>query len=98
MFQGVVVWTLLEGTQFPEDQRGQKVSRRRSGTMEARRGRGWGFSLSRESQSCSCFVIIAVFVIFMSVLEEGLRPKVLAINVLKNFQPLYAVGDLCHYI
>ena len=38
VFQGVVVWTLLEGTQFAEDPRGQKVSRRRSGAMEAQGG------------------------------------------------------------
>ena len=49
------------------------------------RGRGWGFSLSRETESCSSFVIIAGFVKFMSVLEEGLRPKVLSINISKKF-------------
>ena len=91
------MWTLLEGSQFVEDPRGQKVSRRRSGAMEAHGGRGWGFSLSRETESCSSFVIIAGFVKFMSVLEEGLRPKVLSINVSKKI-PAYAVGDLCHYI
>ena len=53
--------------------------------MEAHGGRGWGFSFSRETESCSSFVIIAGFVKFMSVLEEGLRPKVLSINVSKKF-------------
>ena len=41
------------------------------------------FSLSRESESCFNFFIIAVFLKFVSVLEKGLRPLVLAINVSK---------------
>ena len=56
--------------------------------MEARRGGALGafslsFSLSRESESRFNFVIIAVFLKFVSVLEKGLRPLVLAINVSK---------------
>ena len=55
--------------------------------MEARRGGFGGFSLSfslpRESESRFNFVIIAVFLKFVSVLEKGLRPLVLAINVPK---------------
>ena len=35
------------------------------------------------------FVLIAVFV-FFSLIEEGLWPKVLAINVSNPFQPLFA--------
>ena len=53
-----------------------------------REGGGFGgfllsFSLSRESESHFNFVIIAVFLEFVSVLEKGLRPLVLAINVSK---------------
>ena len=44
---------------------------------------GFSFSLSRESESRFDFVIIAVFLEFVSVLEKGLRPLVLAINVSK---------------
>ena len=35
------------------------------------------FSLSLESESGSNFVLIAVYVVFLSVLEEGSRPQVL---------------------
>ena len=47
------------------------------------------FSLSRESESCFNFVIIAVFLKFVSVLEKGWRPKVLTINVSKLTMSLY---------
>ena len=42
----------------------------------------------KKNESDSNFVLIAVFV--FSVLEEGLWPKVLAINVSNPFQPLFA--------
>ena len=55
------------------------------------------FSLSRESESESeshfNFVIIAVFLEFVSVLEKGLRPLVLAINVSKFLPASIAVKD-----
>ena len=67
-----------------------------------REGGGFGgfllsFSLSRESESESeshfNFVIIAVFLEFVSVLEKGLRPLVLAINVSKFLPASIAVKD-----
>ena len=41
-----------------------------------------------KSESDSSLVFIAVIQSFVSVLEEGSMPKVLAINVLNFFQPL----------
>ena len=65
--------------------------------MEAQRGGFGGFSLSfslpRESESRFNFVIIAVFLKFVSVLEKGLRPLVLAINVSKFLPASIAVKD-----
>ena len=55
----------------------KRVSRRSSGATEARRGSRGDFSLSLESQSGSNIVLIAVLVVFLSVLEEGSRPQVL---------------------
>ena len=55
----------------------KRVSRRSSGATEARRGSQGDFSLSLESESDSNFVFIAVFVVYLSVLEEGSRPQVL---------------------
>ena len=49
----------------------KRVSRRSSGATEARRGSQGDFSLSLESESDSNFVFIAVFVVYLSVLEEG---------------------------
>ena len=43
----------------------------------------------RENESCFNFVIIAVFLKFVSVLEKGWRPKVLTINVSKLTMSLY---------
>ena len=60
MGQGVVVWTLLEGTLFAEDLRGQSQQEELKGDGGAK-GEALGFSLSRESESCSSFVIIAGF-------------------------------------
>ena len=69
---------------------------------EESQSRHWGgfslsFSLSRESESESeshfNFVIIAVFLEFVSVLEKGLRPLVLAINVSKFLPASIAVKD-----
>ena len=68
---------------YAEHQGDKRVSRRSSGATEARRGSRGDFSLSLESESDSNFVLIAVFVVFLSVLEKGLRPQVLAINVSK---------------
>ena len=70
-----------------------RVSRRSSGATEARRGSRGDFSLSLESESDSNFVLIAVFVVFLSVLEKGLRPQVLAINVSKFLPASIAVKD-----
>ena len=47
---------------------------------------GFIFHFCKKNESDSNFVLIAVF----SVLEEGLWPKVLAINVSNPFQPLFA--------
>ena len=47
----------------------------------------------RESESLFNFVIIAVFLEFVSVLEKGLRPLVLAINVSKFLPASIAVKD-----
>ena len=55
----------------------KRVSRRSSGATEARRGSLGDFSLSLESESGSNVVLIAVLVVFLSVLEEGSRPQVL---------------------
>ena len=52
------------------------------------KGFSLSFSLSSESESDSSLVFIAVIQLFVSVLEEGSMPKVLAINVLNFFQPL----------
>ena len=46
-----------------------------------------------ESESHFNFVIIAVFLEFVSVLEKGLRPLVLAINVSKFLPASIAVKD-----
>ena len=54
---------------------------------------GFSSSLSRESESRFDFVIIAVFLDFVSVLEKGLRPLVLAINVSKFLPASIAVKD-----
>ena len=55
------MWTLLEGTLFAEDLRGQSQQEELRGDGGAK-GEALGFSLSRESESCFGFVIIAVFV------------------------------------
>ena len=70
MGQGVVVWTLPEGSLLSEDLGDSKLA----GGAQGR----W-----RESESCFDFVTIAVFHKFMEVFEKGWRPKVLAINVSK---------------
>ena len=84
---GVVRWTLPEGILFYEDPGDSKSAGGARGRWR-REGGGFGgfslsFSLSRESESRFNFVIIAVFLEFVSVLEKGLRPLVLAINVSK---------------
>ena len=57
---------------FAKHQGDNRVSRRSSGATEARRGSRGDFSLSLKSESDFNFVLIAVFLLFVSVLEEGL--------------------------
>ena len=87
MGQGVVRWTLPEGMLFYEDPGDSKSAGGAQGRWRREGGVFGGFSLSfslsRESESRFNFVIIAVFLEFVSVLEKGLRPLVLAINVSK---------------
>ena len=97
MGQGVVRWTLPEGILFHEDLGDSKSAGGARGRWR-REGGGFGgfllsFSLSRESESHFNFVIIAVFLEFVSVLEKGLRPLVLAINVSKFLPASIAVKD-----
>ena len=94
---GVVRWTLPEGILFHEDLGDSKSAGGARGRWR-REGGGFGgfslsFSLSRESESHFNFVIIAVFLEFVSVLEKGLRPLVLAINVSKFLPASIAVKD-----
>ena len=97
MGQGVVRRTLPEGILFYEDPGDSKSAGGARGRWR-REGGGFGgfslsFSLSRESESHFNFVIIAVFLEFVSVLEKGLRPLVLAINVSKFLPASIAVKD-----
>ena len=71
MGQGAVRWT-LQRKLWLSTKGDNRVSRRSSGATEARRGSRGDFSLLLK---------VAVFLIFVSVLEEGLQPKVLGINV-----------------
>ena len=86
MGQRVVRWTLQLGLLLKtKGTTSQQVELRGDG---GERGFSLSFSLSSESESGSSLVFIAVIQLFVSVLEEGSMPKVLAINVLNFFQPL----------
>ena len=69
--QGTLQRKLVLGT------RGQKSQQEELRGDGARRGSRGDFSLSLESESGSNIVLIAVLVVFLSVLEEGSRPQVL---------------------
>ena len=76
MGQGAVRWTLqrklalgTKGTK--ESAGGAQGRRRREGAVEGIFHFHWKVKVAPN------FVLIAVFVVFLSVLEEGLRPQVL---------------------
>ena len=71
MGQGAVRWT-LQRKLWLSTKGDNRVSRRSSGATEARRGSRGDFSLPLKSESDFNFVLIAVFLLFVSVLEEGL--------------------------
>ena len=71
MGQGAVCWT-LQRKLLLNTKGDNRVSRRTTGATEARRGSRGDFSLSLKSESDFNFVLIAVFLLFVSVLEEGL--------------------------
>ena len=68
MGQGAVWWT-LQRKLWLSTKGDNRVSRRSSGARKGSRG---DFSLPLKSESDFNFVLIAVFLFFVSVLEEGL--------------------------